>query len=435
MSAADRSIGGRPWKRAALWLLFLAPFFYLTYGVANWLASLRADVPSIAFAWERHIPFLPWTILPYWSINALYGLSLFLCRDSDELDTHGRRLLSAQVVAVSCFVLAPLRFSFERPEADGPPGLLFEALAGFDKPFNQAPSLHIALLVILWELYARHVPAGWRPFLHGWFALIGVSVLTTFQHHFFDIPTGAALGLLCLWAWPQRARSPLAGISLPRGRKAVRLALRYLLGSAVLLALAAAAGGTFLWLLWPALSLLLVACAYGGLGPGAFAKRADGRMDAAALVLFLPYLLGAWINSRLWTGKHPEPVRVAESVWLSRFPSSAVASRFDAVIDCSAELPRTFAHPGWRSFPLLDLLRPDPEDRQRIAAAIAEAQGKGSVLVCCALGYSRSATALGEWLVRSGGAPDMTAALARIRRARPVIVVEEPALRAVAVLE
>ena len=32
---------------------------------------------------------------------------------------------------------------------------MFDALAGFDKPFNQAPSLHIALLVILWELYAR----------------------------------------------------------------------------------------------------------------------------------------------------------------------------------------------------------------------------------------------------------------------------------------
>ena len=57
------------------------------------------------------------------------------------------RLLTAQIVAVACFILFPLRFTFVRPEATGLAGLLFAALASFDKPFNQAPSLHIALLV------------------------------------------------------------------------------------------------------------------------------------------------------------------------------------------------------------------------------------------------------------------------------------------------
>lgn len=434
MSAVARTPheSGRPWRRALVWLFFLAPFFYLTYGAANWLASVRDGVPSLAFAWERAIPFLPWTIIPYWSINAFYGLSLFLCRDREELDTHGRRLLTAQVAAVLCFVAAPLRFSFERPEAGGLPGLLFDALAGFDKPFNQAPSLHIALLVILWALYAKHVSARWRWLLHGWFALIGISVLTTFQHHFFDIPTGTALGFLCLWVWPERAPSPLGGFMPTVDPKARRLALRYLLGSAALALAAIGGGGAFLWLLWPALSLLLVASAYGGLGAAAFQKRADGRMSAAALALFLPYLLGAWINSRLWTWRRPEPVPVAEGVWLSRFPSARVAGRYAAVVDCSAELPRGFRHPHWRSFPMLDLLPPTPEERRRAAAVIAEAQAGGSVLVCCALGYSRSAAALGEWLVSSGRAPDFAAALARIRDARPAIVVEEPVIHTTA---
>ena len=35
----------RPWKQAALWLACLAPFFYLSYGFANHLASLRTDAP------------------------------------------------------------------------------------------------------------------------------------------------------------------------------------------------------------------------------------------------------------------------------------------------------------------------------------------------------------------------------------------------------
>ena len=71
------ALAARPWRRAIAWLCFLAPFFYLTYGAANWLTSLRVSVPSIVFGWEHAIPFLGWTIIPYWSINAFYGLSLF----------------------------------------------------------------------------------------------------------------------------------------------------------------------------------------------------------------------------------------------------------------------------------------------------------------------------------------------------------------------
>ncbi len=137
---------------------------------------------------------MPWTIIPYWSIDVLYGISLFVCTTRRELDTHAFRLLTAQVIAVTCFILFPLTFTFARPDVDGVSGLLFDSLGKFDKPFNQAPSLHIALLIILWDRFARHVPVWARWVLHGWFALIGLSVLTTYQHHFIDIPTGMLLG-------------------------------------------------------------------------------------------------------------------------------------------------------------------------------------------------------------------------------------------------
>lgn len=149
---------GRPRGLAVLALLVLGPFFFGSYGLATWAASQRAHVGVVVFGWERHIPLLPWTIVPYWSIDLLYGLSLFLCRTRAELWTHVRRLLTVQAVAVACFLLFPLRFSFERPAMDGVPGAMFAVLAGFDKPFNQAPSLHIALLVVLWAFYARHAP-------------------------------------------------------------------------------------------------------------------------------------------------------------------------------------------------------------------------------------------------------------------------------------
>src|SRR4051812_7770658 len=109
----------RPWPLALGWLLFLAPFFYVTYGAANLAAAHRGHVASIVFDWERRIPFIASTIVPYWSIDAFYGLSLFVCATRRELGIHVRRLIAAQVVAVACFILFPLRFSFGQPRADG----------------------------------------------------------------------------------------------------------------------------------------------------------------------------------------------------------------------------------------------------------------------------------------------------------------------------
>ena len=94
------NLTGRPWRRALAWLAALAPFFYLSYGLANPRAAARATVPSVVFDWERHIPFWQQTIFPYWSVNALYGLSLLLARSRHELDRHALRLLTAQLVAV-----------------------------------------------------------------------------------------------------------------------------------------------------------------------------------------------------------------------------------------------------------------------------------------------------------------------------------------------
>ena len=215
MAATHTADRGRPWRRALAWLAFLGPFFFLSYGLANWSATQRAFVPSVHFEWESAIPFWAWTIFPYWTIDALYGLSLFACATRRELDMHAKRLLTAQIVAVACFVLVPLRFAFDRPAADGVWGMLFAALTRFDQPFNQLPSLHIALSVILWDVYARRLSGIARRAMEAWLLLICASVLTTYQHHFIDIPTGFLLGLVCIWVWPREGGSRLGALLRP----------------------------------------------------------------------------------------------------------------------------------------------------------------------------------------------------------------------------
>jgi protein-tyrosine phosphatase len=413
----------RPWRRAIAWLAFLGPFFFASYGFANWLASRRAEVGAIVFGWESAIPFLPWTIVPYWSIDAFYALSLFLCVARRELDAHAWRLLAAQIACVACFLLFPLRFTFARPDTGGLFGWMFDVLMGFDKPFNQAPSLHIALLVILWPLYLRHA-GRWRWLVHGWFILIGASVLTTYQHHFIDVPTGALAGLLCLWLIPDHGRSPIATARLSADGRRRQLALRYGAGALLAAALALGLGGWALWLLWPAGALAMVAAIYGFFDERAFQKAGDGSMHAAAAWLLAPYLLGAWLNSRWWTRSSRRAAPVVPGLLIGRLPTRAErdAQGIRSMVDMSAELPCAAAGVRYVSVPQLDLTVPSASQLERAVRAIDAAMAEGPVLVCCALGFSRSAAAVAAWLMASGRAPGAADAVEQVRRARPSIV-------------
>ena len=357
-------------KPAVLWLLLLAPLFFSTYGFATWVTSQRSDVGTLVFGWETHMPFWAWTIVPYWSIDLLYGFSLLLPNTRHELKQHALRLLSAQVIAVSCFLIWPLRFTFERPELDGVFGWLFAVLAGFDKPFNQAPSLHIALLVILWVMFQRHTQGFWRWVVHGWFALIGISVLTTYQHHFIDLPTGALAGWICVWLWPVEHPSPLLNARLTRDPMRWRLGVRYGVGALLLAVLAFVLGGGWLWILWPAVSLALIKANYFVLGAWGFQKRADGQLTPAARWLYAPYLAAAWINSRLWTRKHPQPDLIVDNVWLGRIPTTSEQAPFKAIVDLCAELPINPQGRAYQCVPVLDLVAPTPDECRQAAHAI-----------------------------------------------------------------
>jgi membrane-associated phospholipid phosphatase len=194
---------GRPWRLAFQWLAALGIFFFLSYGFANWAASKHSELPSVVFGWDRFIPFLPWAIVPYMSAGFFYVGSLFLCRSRSDLNLHAKRLLLAQLGAVTLFLLFPLQYGavqggFSQSGAAGGFAWMFDVLKMVDQPFNQAPSLHAAFTVILAAKYCEQVNGVPRALLLGWFLLLAISTLTTRQHHVFDVATGLLLGYLCL---------------------------------------------------------------------------------------------------------------------------------------------------------------------------------------------------------------------------------------------
>jgi hypothetical protein len=356
------------------------------------VASRRGYVPVVMFQWERNIPLLPWTIVPYWSTDLFYALSLLVCRTREELDLHGKRLLAIQVFSVGCFLAFPLRCSYATPVVGGWEQAWFAALQGFDLPFNQAPSLHVALAVILWVRFRGVI----RMVLAPWFVLMAVSTLTTHQHHFIDVPTGAWAGLLVLAALPSA-----------RGEaRHVRLALLYLGGAIVCLM----GAFCFFWvLLWPGFALSMVAAAYWSANP---------RWLRWGLGM-LPYTVAAWINSRCWTSGEPVKGHLGDGVWIGRAPLPWERGGIVSVVDLAPELQlRGDAHVA-----ILDLTVPTEEQLSEAVEAVRRLARP--TLVCCALGYSRSATVSVAWLLSTQLGLSVDEAIAKVRSVRPNVVISE----------
>jgi len=414
----------RPWRAAFLWMLGLSLFFFLSYGFANWATSQRSYVPSIVFGWEHHIPFLAWTIVPYWSTDLLYALSLFLCRTRRELDSHAESLLTAQIISVSVFLVFPLRFTFAHPQPEGAFGFMFHVLGSFDKPFNQAPSLHISLIAILWTKYSEHTRGLLRFLLRSWLLLCGLSTLTTYQHHFIDLLTGLWVGLFCTVLFSDRQTAvkpkPLRPLSI------VALGSAYFAGSLCLIIAACRFAGIGWLLLWPAGALLMVAVVYWTWSPRLF-RNHDGAMSFASVVLLAPYLLGAWLNSRWWTRGEPPAQEIVSGIWLGRAPTRKERDLLGiaSVVHLAPELPINTNGIVCRGVPMLDLVAPDPSDLEAAVKAIEALKPVRPTLVCCALGYSRSAAAIAAWLVASQTVPSVDAAIALLRTHRRSMVVRD----------
>ena len=446
-------------------LALVGALFYTSYGLSNHYAASLAYVPEIAFAWERGIPFWAWTIVPYWSLNLMYAAAFFLCRNACEQNRYVARLVLAQIIATTCFMLFPLHFGWPKPPTDGLWSWLFDSLVAFDLPYNQAPSLHIALAVIVGAFYWTRFPKIRLP-IFLWQSLIALSVLTTYQHHFIDVPTGALLGWLVLWAIPQHGVSPFRrpfgtqgrlktsetsfceaktnAVSFARTSEAsfreaktspetrsrkIKIAMLYLTGAA-LSALPSLFGGAWLWTLWVSVSLSVVAFAYLTGNAAVFQKQADGSLSAAATILLLPYLAGVRLNMAYWLRGKAKTAQVRDGVWIGSV--SGISDDLPAVLDVCAEYPRPRYRGAYRVLPLLDMVAPSENDLMQ-AASLLEALRRqhGKVLTCCALGYGRSAAVVLTWLLVYGGCRDLAQATAELKQARPQMVLPPETARAV----
>jgi hypothetical protein len=407
----------------------LSVLFLVVYGSCNWITGQRSQVGSLYFQWERAIPFVPFMILPYMSIDLFFIAAPFLCRTDEELRIFSRRVVAAILIAGLCFLLFPLRFAFPRPHASGWLGAIFDWFRGMDSPFNLLPSLHAALLLFLVDLYARNLRGVFLFAAMLWFFLIGLSPLLTYQHHVIDIIGGFALAGYCFYFFREPS---LAGPVVVNRR----IGSYYAAGAAVVLLIGAIFWPWGFLLFWPGIALGIVASAYFGAGPAVFHKTKK-KLPWSTRFVLAPCLVGQYLSLLYYCRQCRPWDEITPGVWIggklgSRSADIALRSGVAAVLDLSAEFSeaKPFREINYRNIPILDLTAPTQAQLAEMAEFIGNHSRNGVVYVHCKIGYSRSAAAVAAYLVMSGKVNTAEEAFAIIRRARPSVVIRPEVISA-----
>lgn len=420
--------------------MLLSLLFVLVYGGTNWFTAQRSvsDVRAWCFSWEFTItPFVPWLIVPYMSLDLFFFMATFLCHDERELRTFAKRIVFSVLVAGAFFLILPLKLDWPaRPRVDGWFGEFVDrsCTAPFlmEYPHNLFPSLHIALCLIVADVYVRHSRGIVRVLLCLWFFLVGISTLFTWQHHLVDIAGGAVLAGFVFYAFREY---DLRSAFTPNPR----IGCYYIAASLIVLILANAIGLWGVFLLWPAAALAITAGAYFGFGPGIFRKH-EGRLPWSTRFVLAPVLLGHYLSLVHYRRQCGAWDEVAPAVRIGRLLSEAEAAEavkqgVTAVLDLTAEFSEAspFRRTKYRNLPILDLTAPTQNQLHEAAAFIAEQAADGIVYVHCKVGYSRSAAAVAAYLVASGRAQSTNEAIDQLRAARPSIVIRPEVVKVLSI--
>jgi protein-tyrosine phosphatase len=412
----------------------LSTLFLIVYSGCNWLTARRANVGTFYFEWERTIPFVPFFILPYMSIDLFFVAAPFFCRTDRELSILAKRITAAIIVAGICFLLFPLRFAFPRPHAGGWLGALFDWFRGMDAPYNLLPSLHAALMLILLDIYFRHTRGFVRVATMIWFVLIALSPVLTYQHHFIDIVGGFVLAGYCFYLFRDSTHAPPVVMNR-------RIGSYYAAGAAVLLIIGAIFWPWGVLLLWPAIALGIVAIAYFRAGPIVF-RKTEGKLPWSTRFVLAPCLLCQYLSLLYYRSQCRWWDKVTPQIWIGgklgcRSANKALCCGVVSVLDLSAEFSeaKPFRKINYRNIPVLDLTAPTQAQLAEMSKFIGNHSRNGVVYVHCKIGYSRSAAAIAAYLTMSGKVKTAEEAFAMIRRVRPSVVIRPEVLSALSEFE
>jgi len=180
-----------------------------------------------------------------------------------------------------------------------------------------------------------------------------------------------------------------------------------------------------LW--WMALATGAVALGYVVRRPDWFAKNPEGQLSWPSLVIFWPWHLHCRTSATIhrWVTGDPPLSPISPGFWLGSWPKETDLPANAAVLDMTAELPRRHQAPYFCAG-TWDGQAPSADRLKGAIAFVREQRSQGrEIVVHCAHGRGRCATALAAALVDQGVAPDWQAAYVIIRQGRRVRINSE----------
>ncbi len=391
-------------KEKIVWMLYLGVFFFLVYGLSNFIASQTAPHNSVYMEWEKNIPFISIFIIPYMSLDLLFISVFFAPYNRTELRTLALRIFALISFSTLIFIIIPLQFNFEKPEINS-----FQTLFYFlklDKPFNQLPSLHISFSVIFFCSIKPKINSNLAKYLIlSWIILICLSTLFTFQHHFWDIPTGIIVGFLAVYfISPSKSKLLFNSFSTPRS---IKIAGYYLFAAVIISFITMLFGDINLFtiiLTWLFASVLVVSIAYA-FGFKHLIVKTNSKANFVQKIFFLPYFLGNHISLRIYQKKLKAYVKVKNNVYIGRYLKIEEANQLlnkNIKKSLNLALEQQFMPVFFDETRLafLDQTIQSPESLHKAVQHIES--NLDGIYIHCALGLSRTILVISAWLIYNG---------------------------------
>jgi membrane-associated phospholipid phosphatase len=194
-----------PLRRALLWEWPLKLSLGLVLGVIYWTGyffierhPLYSPIQFKLLPIDRWTGFSPLWAWGYQSVYPLLPLP-FLATKREDIHRYAGGFILIMLAAFGCFILLPVLGP--RP-AIVPTTGMYGLVSRYDLPFNNLPSLHMAVATYS-ACAAIQVTEGKTRRVFIWvlpivILLIGYSALATKQHYAVDLPPGIVLGWI---AW------------------------------------------------------------------------------------------------------------------------------------------------------------------------------------------------------------------------------------------
>lgn len=392
-------------KERIVWTIYLGVVFFLLYGSSNNFASLTGPHDSYFMNWETSIPFIEVFIIPYMSSDVMFCVALLLTQTRFQLRVLSLRIFTVVVLSTLIFVLFPLQFSFEKPEIETF-NILFKMLEA-DLSFNQLPSLHISLSIILWFSMKETVKNDLiKILLLIWFILIGISTLVVYQHHFIDLPTGIIMGLFIVYLIPSNKENKWNNsFTTPRS---IKMGLIYLIVSVISVIIAFNIEEILFKCLFTYLflSYFLLSSIYS-FGWIFLLTNKNNKSNVFQLVIFFPYFIVSYLTWYYYKNKLSLYSKVNDNFYIGRQPSKEELKELKElgvtkVINLASDQQYHLKLKNTINFSCLDMTIQSTKKLNLILEEINESlKNNEKVFLHCTLGMSRTIIVLSSYLIKN----------------------------------